>query len=357
MAAGPDGSLHGRETLAMSRRTWRPLAAVLLTLLAPAVPASAQRGGFVGAGSTPQGDILRGAGIYYDGLGRYNLNSAIGRSIDTDTMIRWNEYVYSSLKQMNREAAERLARERYRNKVNYEAIRQRIRDNPTRIDLMSGDALNFLLEEFSDPKVDPSAMRLSNVPLPGPTIRMIPFQYGQLGGVISMRILTVRDGWPLPLRGDDFALEREAYGKAVDVVLEQDLKNKLTLEAVKAVQQAVQRIKDKAMRTVPETDRISYAQVQSFLKDLAKEAELLQTPLVGDVLAGIEKYPGTTVADLLAFMQRYNLRFSPAGSPAERELYQNLYPALIRQRRAMGMAMGGKANGGGAVEPEDPPKQ
>ena len=56
------------------------------------------RGG-IGAGSTPQGDILRGEGIAAMGFGQFNLATAMATSINTDTAIRWNEYVYLSIKE------------------------------------------------------------------------------------------------------------------------------------------------------------------------------------------------------------------------------------------------------------------
>jgi hypothetical protein len=305
--------------------------------------ASAQFG-YVGPGSTAEGDIARGYGVLargygalYDGLGRYNVNSAIGRSIDTDTMIRWNQYVYESIKEANRLSALQRYADRQRALRNYADIRKRIRDYPNASDLMHGDALNLLLEDMLDPKIGPSALRSVRIPLRGGSVQRIPFQYAQLGGVISLRQLTVEDGWPLPLRAAAFDAERKAYLRAVDTVLEQDLKKKLTPEAVKAVSQAVAALRAKVNATIPETDQTFYVQAQAFLKQLDQSARMLQVPLVEDVLAELETYPGTTVADLLEFMQRFNLRFSPADTPSERELYHTLYPLLAKQRDGLGL--------------------
>ena len=314
----------------------------------------------VGPGSTVEGDVARGYGVLYDGLGRYNLNSAIGRSIDTDTMIKWNQYVYLSLQEQNRISAAQRYADKMRTLRNYEAIRKRIRDYPNAGDLMSGDALNQLLEDMLDPKIGPSALRSVRVPLRGGSVQRIPFQYGQLGGVISRRQLTVEDGWPLPLRAASFEPERTAYLKAVDTVLEQDVKKKLTPEAVKAVLQAVAQLRAKVNATIPETDHEFYVQAQVFVKQLEQAARLLQTPLVDDVLGELESYPGTTVADLLEFMQRFNLRFSPANAPAERELYRSLYALLARQRDGVGIrrpddgAPGKAVAADGPAEKEDP---
>ncbi|MBY0395297.1 MAG: hypothetical protein K2X91_02355, partial [Thermoleophilia bacterium] len=53
---------------------------------------------FVGAGSTAEGDILRGGGVYLWGAGQFNLYTSMAQSIQVDTWMRLNEYIYQSLK-------------------------------------------------------------------------------------------------------------------------------------------------------------------------------------------------------------------------------------------------------------------
>ena len=67
-------------------------------LLAPAAWAELGRR-WVRAGSTSQGDILRGEGVAAMGFGQYNLATAMAASINTDTSIRWNQYVYLSIQE------------------------------------------------------------------------------------------------------------------------------------------------------------------------------------------------------------------------------------------------------------------
>lgn len=59
--------------------------------------------GWGGWGGTAQGDIARGLGYFTMGAGIYNVDTAIARSINVDTMIRWNQYVYLSQKEATRE--------------------------------------------------------------------------------------------------------------------------------------------------------------------------------------------------------------------------------------------------------------
>src|SRR4051794_22825727 len=53
-----------------------------------------ERNPFYGAGSTPQGDMLRGEGIFLNGAGLYNYYSSVAQSINVSTMIGLNEYIY-----------------------------------------------------------------------------------------------------------------------------------------------------------------------------------------------------------------------------------------------------------------------
>ena len=55
---------------------------------------------------------------------------------------------------------------------------------------------------------------------------------------------------------------------------------------------------------------------------------MLKTPAIDVLLAGVEKRPDTTMGDLLAFAQAFNLRFGPATTPQQRAIYARLFPAL-----------------------------
>jgi hypothetical protein len=126
-----------------------------------------------GWGSTPQGSIAQGMGHYYAGAGIFNERTAIADSINADTLMRWNDYIY----QANDEAARRYVARRRANSANVreqnESIITRIRDNPTARDIEMGDALNAAVNQLTIPEYP-----------------------------------AVRYGWPLP------RLKRASYGKS-----------------------------------------------------------------------------------------------------------------------------------------------
>ncbi len=102
---------------------------VLAVLFAAAVPAHAQFN-WVGAGSTPQGDYLRGVGVAAFGLGAYNLETAQAVSINVNTEIRWNEYVTMYFARENEAKARYRAAMREHNEEKRKSIQDRIKNAP-----------------------------------------------------------------------------------------------------------------------------------------------------------------------------------------------------------------------------------
>ncbi len=166
---------------------------LFVAMLAPGVRAQ-----FIGAGSTPQGDYLRGVGIAAQGMGQYNLQSAQANQINTQTAMTWNEYVWASTKAQAREYAERKAAERAKHSAEYAAIQKRYLDNPEDLDLMKGNALNVVLEQLNDPKISESSYRSAEVPLPVDLVRHIPFKLGEKNEKFSMSRLSLQGKGKLP---------------------------------------------------------------------------------------------------------------------------------------------------------------
>ena len=68
--------------------------------------------------------------------------------------------------------------------------------------------------------------------------------------------------------------------------------------------------------------------------------KMLYSPTMDKVLSELEDYQGTTVGDLLGFMQAFNLRFGEAKSYSQRLIYQRLYPMLAEQANSLSPATG-----------------
>jgi hypothetical protein len=293
------------------------------------------------AGSTPPGDAFRlgelAALQAAMGTPMFFLSRPVADAIDSATIMSWNEYYQAILDLQNRQ---HRARRSQRLKL-YNQRQQRISDDPGEIDLMLGDAPNALLAQLANPRIGPSSLRRYGEPIPGETIQRITFHFGTGEAPISLGRLTVRDGWPLALRGAAFERERRAYQDALEVVLELSRQSKLTPEAFRDLQRAVEALRRKLQEMNPSLQREDFTLARSFLDNLADTIEPLRHPVVEKVLAAIDSYSGTTVADLVIFMQRYNLRFAPATTPEERESYHALYAAMLRLRDVVGPVASG----------------
>src|SRR3954451_663746 len=64
-------------------------------------------GGWGGGGATVQGSIASGMGNYAAGAGAYNVQTAQARSMNAQTAMQWNDYMYAINK---RNAATEAAR-------------------------------------------------------------------------------------------------------------------------------------------------------------------------------------------------------------------------------------------------------
>jgi hypothetical protein len=61
------------------------------------------------------------------------------------------------------------------------------------------------------------------------------------------------------------------------------------------------------------------------------------------VLSELEDYQGTTLGDLLNFMQAFNLRFGAANSYKQKLIYQKLYLMLAEQANSLPGSTSGDA--------------
>ena len=286
--------------------------------------------GWGGWGSTPQGDLARGLGFFNTGRGAYNENTAVARSINTDTVMRWNQYAYQShITASNSYRARLLARRNDINRARAE-IRDQLRNNPTPRDITDGDALNLLLEILTNPANGSTALRRITTPLKHELIPEIPFAFASEGITICLDQMTMNEQWPLALRVDDFKPERDTLRKAVQAALEQDKAGDLEPATIEAVQAAIDRFRFKFDKLVLPTNP-DYIAAHDTIKAMAGLTKMLYSPKVEEILAELEDYQGTTLGDLLSFMQAFNLRFAPANSFRQRRLYLKLYPMLAEQ--------------------------
>ncbi|MDR3637695.1 MAG: hypothetical protein P4L84_28065 [Isosphaeraceae bacterium] len=329
--------------------------AILITL--PAGSASAQWGwgGWGGGVGTVQGSIARGMGYYAAGAGQYNLQSAQAASINTDTVMRWNQFMFQSQMEANQREYARLARFQKRDSMTGELIYQRLRDNPNAGDIKSGNALNVILDQVTDPRIHSSALRLATDTIPASSIKEVPFFHASDAVTINLHQLTAKQDWPLALQGPEFAPDRKAYQDAIAQALKEDTDGEISLPTIEKVKTAAERIRGKFEANPPD-DRELRNPAENYLKALLGMSRMLEKPEIDKVLAELKKVQTTTLGNLLSFMHIFNLRFGVADSPKSQQVYTELYPimAAYRDRVLKGVDLGSsKTAGGSKKQPTD----
>jgi hypothetical protein len=266
------------------------------------------------------------------GAGIYNRETAIARSINYDTMMRWNEYVYLSQKQGTREYLARRNAEIAKDKNAYDALMKRIQENPTAADIISGDALNAALDQLSDPRIHSSALRLADHQIYAKTIRDIPFRNAAEGVTFSLSQLKASTQWPAVLLDPRFAPEKDEFEALVEEVRKDSTDDgQVTPQTLSKVRSFTRRLKEK-LTAMPLEDNAENQEALKFVKTITALTRLLEKPDIEQVLEELRKIDKTSLSNLLAFMHTFNLRFGPATTPRQREVYSELYPILDQAR-------------------------
>ena len=170
-------------------------------------------------------------------MGTFNLNRAQAEAIDNATMMKWNEYFWACVDEENRRSRVGPVLSGANDVISlYNDRRERDREQARRARPTQWRRAQCAPRAALEPQ-DPSVkLEKAGRDDPGETIQRCAFRYPSVGMTISLGRLTVRDGWPLALRGKAFARERAAYQKAMETALEQNLEGKLTPEAFKSLQ-------------------------------------------------------------------------------------------------------------------------
>src|SRR5262245_29565633 len=125
--------------------------------------------------ASPESAELHAAGQFAMGAGVFNLKTAQAMSIDADTAMKFNDYVAQVTRESARLHAARIDQRVARNRSLYDARQKQLRDNPTRRDIDTGDALNAAVADLSDPRLGRSALRAARTTVPASLIAEVPF--------------------------------------------------------------------------------------------------------------------------------------------------------------------------------------
>ena len=135
---------------------WFGLATAVIVLTGQVTQAQYDSGwgGWGGWGaSTPVGDYTRGLGVLAAGAGSYNVQTAQAISMNAQTAMQVDQYLYQSQAQRTMDIAAYNANLRAVRNEARDKIAKRLRENPTPGDVESGDALNVAKTEITNPNL------------------------------------------------------------------------------------------------------------------------------------------------------------------------------------------------------------
>lgn len=165
-------------------------------------------GGWGGGASTIGGNAARGMGVYAAGAGAYNEQTAQARNMNANTAMQVNDYMYAiNTRNAAAYSAQQTEKIRRTNET-AAATYARLHDNPSSSDIRSGDALNVVLDELSNPKVYTQVVQKATQPVASGLVKNIVFQYAARMIAISLEDLSARGVPDVLLTNPAFGSER-----------------------------------------------------------------------------------------------------------------------------------------------------
>ena len=314
----------------------------MLALLIPAGNVHAQGWGWEGWGGwsqTPEGALAQGMGHYYQGAGIFNEKTAIADSINLDTLIRWNDYIYQANLEAARRNVQRQRENSANNRAQNNAILTRIRDNPTARDIEMGDALNAAVNQLTDPRVSSSALRAASSPVEASVIKDIPFRNASEAVTIVLSQIKAVTKWPRALEGERFAEEKRVFENLVEKAMKEDDEGDIAPDTLKAGHDFINGLRSKLAASPLEETR-AREDASRFIKTFAGLIRLLERPDTTEAFNQLRMVQTTSLSNLIAFMEIYNLRFGQATTPRQRQIYRDLFAQidLVRDQVAKTVA-------------------
>jgi hypothetical protein len=317
----------------MVRFTMRALLLSLVLVLS-AVPARAQWGwgGWGGGAGTLQGSMMQGAGVAAAGAGMYNQETAVARSINANTAMQVNQYMYEVNKTNAKYYYARSATRQKEESAVGEKHYNQVHDHPSPHDIHTGDALNVVLDELTNPQVYSQVLKTATQPIDTQVVKNVVFAYAANMVAISLDELSARGVPDYLMTTADFAQERaalkELFGK---VRQEVEYKGQASAETLANCRANIKALKDKVDSLLP-ADSPNRLESDNFLKALTGLTKMLTRPSLAQYLVELDKIKSTTLGHLISFMHTFNLRFGAAKTPEQEQAYDQVFPLLVAVR-------------------------
>jgi hypothetical protein len=282
-------------------------------------------------GADPGAGYMAGLGSFARGQGAYAVDKAKADAINLQTMLKWNKALRAS--------QARLKAEKTRAAVVDEVGRE---SRVAEVNALNGTTLNDLLLEILDS--DPGAVSSSrvNTPLGAAAIRAIPFEWDSEAITICLDEMTGRDSLPRMLMDPQYDADRTALRSAVATALAEDVKGPVTEQALHTLKSAAAKLRADFQAS---TDGLEpgYTEARDYLSAVEGLSRVLGDPSMKAFLGKLADGEERTVGDLIAFMNAFNLRFGPATTAEQQDIYRRLLPAIAAVRDSARASRNGQA--------------
>ncbi len=208
-----------------------------------------------------------------------------------------------------------------------------MRNNPNSVDIADGSALNSALTELSNPKIFSKAVDYGGkIKLGGEAIRNIPFQYASAGISTSVHQLT-QGGAPAALKREEFGPDRDKL-KAIAAELRKEGEELGTPNpaTIKKAKDQIMATKAKVEATVPPGLARSPGAPRSTSRPFMDWRRCWRRPPSTSSWPASRSGPRPPSATSWASCPPTISGSAPAETPAQRQVYNMLYPMLAGLR-------------------------
>jgi hypothetical protein len=273
-------------------------------------------------GANPASGFMAGLGAYARGKGVYELNKAQADAINVKTMEEWNKALRARQIQLQLDKERKAAQD--------DAARAARVEN---ILLRNGTTLNRLLHEILDSEPGVTRASRTQAPISTEAILEIPFEWDSEAISMCIDQMMAKDALPDILMRPTYSEDRQALESAVKPALAEDVKGTVSMATRKNLDEAISKFRAKFLKTASDFEAGYYDGLEYFTT-MASLSRLLNDPSMKAFLDSLEKGQERTVGQLIAFMNSYNVRFGPATTDRQVEIYHMLVPELTRMRDA-----------------------
>jgi hypothetical protein len=278
-------------------------------------------------GMSGLGDIYAGQGAFLQGAGEFLRNAAMAEEINSRSAMMANQYAFQAQREANLRYNASRVRKHQRLTAMRQGIQERLVFNPTERDINVGDALNAAAEPVKRHKPFRLAPGQLDAAIPGRCLGDLTFVLAAENVRINPSGLWNADQWPMGLRDNLYAPERDAYETAIDRAVREIRRGGLTPETLRRVDTSVERLHKKLERTPP-VDFYDRDDANRHVTAMTATAQMLHSRRAGEILHDLEITPPRNLGTLIGFMEQHNVRFGPAQTASQRKAHQDVYPIL-----------------------------